>query len=126
MHEKPWLSWITLFITSSTLLCCALPILLVTLGFGAVVAGLFYNIPGLLFLAEHKFWTLSISGLLLMILAWTIWKPNLNCPADPTLANYCNKAKQWNRRLFSLSVVLWLLGLFFSVLILPFRQLLNI
>ena len=48
--EKPYLKWLTLFIASGTLLCCALPILLVTLGFGALVASLNYNIPGLVFL----------------------------------------------------------------------------
>ena len=52
--DKPHLGWLTLFITSGTLLCCALPILLVSLGFGAVAASLNYNIPGLLFLAENK------------------------------------------------------------------------
>ncbi len=125
-RKKSWISWITLFVTSSTLLCCTLPILLVSLGFGAVVASLFYNIPGLMFLAEHKFWTLSISAIMLIILGWTIWKPNQNCPTDPILASYCQKTNKWNRWLFSLSVVLWLLGFFFSTLILPLRELLNL
>ena len=68
-QSKTKLRWLTLFITSGTLLCCALPVLLVSLGFGAVVASLNYNIPGLFFLAEHKLWALSISGLLLTFLA---------------------------------------------------------
>ena len=58
-QDQPYLRWLTLFVTSGTLLCCALPILLVTLGFGAVVASLNYNIPGLLFLAEHQSWALG-------------------------------------------------------------------
>ena len=47
---KYYLRWVTLFVTSATLLCCALPILLVTLGFGVVVASLNYNILGLVML----------------------------------------------------------------------------
>jgi len=124
--DRSYLRWLTLFVTSGTLLCCALPILLVSLGFGAVVAGLNYNIPGLLFLAEHQIWTLSLSALLLVFLAWVIWRPNQSCPADPELAAVCEKAKRWNQRVFWLSVVIWSIGFFFSVLLLPIRQLLDL
>jgi magnesium-transporting ATPase (P-type) len=124
--DKPHLGWLTLFITSGTLLCCALPILLVSLGFGAVVASLNYNIPGLLFLAEHKIWTLSLSALLLVFLAWVIWRPNQYCPTEPQLANACQSAKRWNKRIFWLSVIIWCIGFFASVLLLPLRQLLNV
>ena len=125
-HDKSYLRWLTLFITSGTLLCCTLPILLVSLGFGAVVAGLNYNIPGLMFLAEHKLWTLSLSALLLLFLAWVIWRPNQVCPADFELATYCQKAKLWNQRIFWVSVAMWVIGFFFSVMLLPLRQLLNL
>lgn len=124
--DKPHLRWLTLFITSGTLLCCALPILLVSLGFGAVVASLNYNIPGLMFLAEHKYWTLTLSALLLLVLAWVVWRPNQSCPADPELAAYCQSAKRWNKRIFWLSVAIWLIGFFASVLLLPLRNLLNL
>ena len=124
--EKPYLKWITLFIASGTLLCCALPILLVTLGFGAVVASLNYNIPALLFLAEHKIWTLTIAALILMVLAWVIWRPNQHCPSDPALAALCIKSRQWNKRIFWLSLLIWLIGIFTSYLLLPIRNLLDL
>ena len=124
--NRPYLRWLTLFVTSSTLLCCALPILLVSLGFGAAVASLNYNIPGLVFLAEHKLWTLSLSTLFLIFLAWVIWRPNQSCPSDSHLAELCQTSKKWNKRIFWLSVSIWSIGLFFSVLLLPLRNLLNI
>ncbi len=74
--DKSYLRWLTLFVASGTLVCCALPIILVSMGFGAVVASLNYNIPGLIFLAENKVWTLSLAALLLCLLAWVIWRPN--------------------------------------------------
>lgn len=126
VYQKPYLRWMTLFITSGTLLCCALPVLLVSLGFGAVVASLNYNIPGLTFLAEHKFWTLSLSALLLLVLAWVIWRPNQSCPTDPGSAKLCQQTKQWNIRIFWLSVGIWVTGFFFSVLLLPLRQFFNV
>lgn len=123
--DKSWPGWLTLFVTSSSLLCCALPVLLVSIGFGAVVASLNYKIPGLLYLAEHKLWTLSLSALLLVFLAWLIRRSDQSCPADPQLAVHCQKTKRWNQRIFWLSVVIWLIGFFFSVSLLPLRQFLN-
>lgn len=124
--DKPYLRWLILFVTGSTLLCCALPIFLVSLGFGAVVASLNYNIPGLMFLAENKIWTLSLSGLLLVFLAWVIWRPSQSCTSDPKLALYCKKATFWNKRIFWLSIAIWSIGFFFSFLLLPLRILLDI
>ena len=123
--NKAYLRWLTLFISSGTLLCCALPILLVSLGFGAVVASLNYNIPGLVFLAEHKIWTLSLSALFLFFLAWVIWQPNQSCPANPQLAALCQTSQRWNKRIFWLSVMIWSIGFFFSIVLLPLRQFFN-
>jgi len=124
--EKPYLKWLALFIASGTLLCCALPILLVTLGFGAVVASLNYNIPGLIFLAEHKVWTLSLAALVLIALAGVIWRPNQRCPTEPTLAALCQKSKRWNTRIFWLSSMIWFIGFFTSYLLLPIRNFFNL
>jgi hypothetical protein len=124
--DKSYLRWTTLLIASGTLVCCALPIVLVSMGFGAVVASINYNIPVLVFLAENKLWTLSIAALLLVFLAWVIWSPNQSCPADPKLAAYCQKAKNWNRKIFWASVSIWGIGIFFSYLLLPIRQFLDV
>jgi thiamine transporter ThiT len=123
--DRPYLRWLTLFASGGTLVCCALPIVLVSMGFGALAASLSFNIPGLVFLAENKFWTLSLSALLLLFLAGVIWRPGQSCPADPGLAAYCARAKTWNRKIFSLSVIVWAIGFFFSYLLLPLRQLLD-
>ena len=120
----PHLRWLTLFVASGTLLCCALPIVLVSMGFGAVVASLNFNIPVLVLLAEHKLWTLGLSAALLVILAWVIWRPNQACPADPELAAICQTTQKWNQRIFWISLFIWVTGFFFSVLLLPLRQLL--
>ena len=124
--DKSWLRWITLFTTSSTLLCCALPILLVSLGLGSVVASMNYNIPGMFWLAQHKYWTLVLSALMLSFLAWMIWRPNQSCPSDPELAQHCETSKMWNKRIFLVSVIIWSIGVFFSLILLPLRNLLGV
>ena len=45
---------LSLFASTSTLLCCALPALLITLGAGAVMAGLTAAFPGIMWLSANK------------------------------------------------------------------------
>ncbi|MEK9543313.1 MAG: hypothetical protein VW016_07530, partial [Luminiphilus sp.] len=45
---------LALFTSASTLLCCALPALLISIGAGAVMAGLTATLPGIMWLSAHK------------------------------------------------------------------------
>lgn len=56
------LSYFSLFTSLSTLLCCALPSLLVLFGLGASVASTLSFFPWLVALSRHKQWTFTISG----------------------------------------------------------------
>ena len=56
---------LSLFASTSTLLCCALPTLLVTLGLGAVVAGAVTSLPWLVPLSENKEWMFLGAGVLI-------------------------------------------------------------
>lgn len=58
------LSILSLFASTSTLLCCALPVVLVTLGFGAFVAGAVSSVPGLVTLSNHSGWVFAVAGVL--------------------------------------------------------------
>ena len=59
------LSYFSLFTSLSTLLCCALPSLLVLFGLGASVASMLSFLPWLVALSRHKVLTFSISGALI-------------------------------------------------------------
>ena len=118
------LGWLALFTSFGTLLCCALPILLVTLGFGAVVASLTYQLPWLVTLSENKLWLFSISGLLLAACAWALWRQTIICPTDPALAFRCQQAKRWNQRLFFGALIIWCIGFIAAFLLFPLRNLL--
>jgi hypothetical protein len=58
------LSYFSLFTSVGTLLCCALPSLLVLAGLGASVASTLSALPWLVTLSRHKHWTFAISGTL--------------------------------------------------------------
>jgi hypothetical protein len=121
MTRSSRLGWLGLFTSLGTLLCCALPILLVTMGFGAVVASVTSQSPWLVTLVEQKIWMFSVSGGLLALSAWVIWSPRKTCPTDPDLALYCQQAKRWNLRLFWVALTIWIIGFFAAYLALPLR-----
>jgi hypothetical protein len=64
-RENPLLSYLSLFTSLGTLLCCALPSLLVLLGLGATVASFLSAVPWLVTLARHKVWVFTVSGALI-------------------------------------------------------------
>lgn len=112
-------AWLVLFASSTTLICCALPILLVTLGLGAVSASLFANLPFLVTLAQYKAWMFAASGAVLALTAWLLYRPGRACPIDPELAAQCERAHRWNLRLFWVSTGIWGLGFAAAYLALP-------
>jgi len=61
------LSYFSLFTSLSTLLCCALPSLLVLAGLGASVGSMLSALPWLVALSKHKQWTFGISGALIVL-----------------------------------------------------------
>src|SRR5437764_12820625 len=61
----PLLNYLSLFTSFGTLLCCALPSLLVLLGLGATVASFLSAVPWLVTLSHHKNWVFLVSGLLI-------------------------------------------------------------
>ncbi len=113
MDAKPrtW-SWILLFTTSATLVCCAIPIILVTLGMGAVVATLAGSAPWLITLSMYKIPIFAVSGALIGGAVWAVYRSGRTCPADPELAAACAAADKWNKRFLWVSGVLWFIGFF--------------
>jgi mercuric ion transport protein len=61
------MSYFSLFSSVGTLLCCALPSLLVLAGLGASVASTLSFLPWLVALSRHKHWTFLISGMLIAL-----------------------------------------------------------
>ncbi|WP_177418283.1 hypothetical protein [endosymbiont of Lamellibrachia barhami] len=119
-------TWLTLFVTTGTLVCCALPILLVTLGLGATVAALTSALPFLITLSQHKAWVFALSGLMLGLSGWLLYRSGRSCPSDPQLGELCNKTHIWNRRIYWSSVTIWGIGFVAAYLALPLRIWLDI
>jgi len=106
---------LALFASTSTLLCCALPALLITLGAGAVMAGLTSSIPGIIWLTEHKLILFGVSGALLIAAVVTKWMTrNAPCPIDPKLAKACTFWRRTGSIILATAIVFYLIGAFFA------------
>ena len=85
---------LSLFTSLGTLFCCALPALFVVLGAGAALAGLLSNAPYLIVLSKYKVLLFLISGSLMIISGYLIWRSrNAPCPADPLKARACKRLR---------------------------------
>ncbi len=113
------LGWLALFASLPTLLCCALPIVFVALGFGASWAALYSSFPVIGVIIAHKLWIFIGSGLLLTLAAWLLWRPGQSCPPQPELARLCRRVQRWNRRLVLAGAAIWLLGFTAAYLSVP-------
>ncbi len=108
---------LSLFASTSTLLCCALPALLVTLGMGATLAGFVSAAPWLVALSKYKLWLFAGSGLLLLGSGWLTWKArSLPCPADPAQARACMRLRAISAWMLGISALVWAVGFFFAFL----------
>ena len=115
---KKVISFLSLFGSLSTLLCCALPVLFVTLGMGAVFASITATFPQLYFIIEKKDPLFLITGFLLTGSYFLMKKAeNLSCPTDINKKEICQTVKPLSQKIFRFSVTVYLIGAFTSYLL---------
>ena len=111
------LGYLALFSSVGTLLCCALPSLLVLLGLGATMASVLATAPWLVALSRHKEWVFATSVILVAANFYYVYRlaPRLlarrgACDADDPA---CGRATRMSRGLLWVSALLLAIG--FSV-----------
>jgi hypothetical protein len=113
-HVLPTL---TLFTSLSTLVCCALPALFVTLGAGATLAGVVSAVPQLVWFSDNKIPLFVFSGVMLLIGGYLQHRARFEpCPIDPVLAQACTRNRRISRMVYIFSLILFLVGGFFAFL----------
>lgn len=106
---------LALFGSFSTLLCCALPALLVSLGAGAAMIGLVGAVPQLVLLSEHKVGLFTFAGTMLTLSAASRFASrNAPCPADPAKAAACRRLRRLSRGGFCASLIMYATGFYFA------------
>ena len=85
---------VALITSLSTLVCCTLPAVMITLGMGAALSSLTSNVPQLIWLSAHKLLVFG-GSFVLLCLAWLVrfLTRNMPCPADPAQAKLCSRLR---------------------------------
>ena len=117
------LNYFSLFSSFSTLICCALPSILVLLGMGTAVASMLSAAPWLVGFSRHKVWTFSIAGALIacsFVMTYVI-APRLQsgeqCDADDP--NTCREVSKVSRVILWCSAMIYAGGFFVAYLLGP-------
>jgi len=115
--KQTLLPMLSLFTSLGTLMCCALPALLVTIGMGATMAGLVSAAPWITVLSDYKPIVFAVSGMMLALAAFMQWRArNAPCPIDPAKARACASLRKFSLGVIIFSVVIYLVGFFFAFL----------
>ena len=120
------LNYFSLFSSFSTLICCALPSVLVLLGMGSAVASLLSAAPWLVSLSRHKIWTFGIAGALIatsFVMTYVV-APRLrggeSCAADDP--KMCGEVSKVSRFILWASALIWSGGFFVAYLLGPILE----
>lgn len=110
-------AFLSLFTSTGTLICCALPALLVSIGAGAVMAGLIEAVPQITWFGKYKTWVFAFAALMLALSGYLQWRARYQpCPADPIKAKACMRARKISWIIWWISVVAFAVGFFFAFL----------
>ena len=111
------ITWLTIFTSASTLLCCALPALLVALGAGAALASFVGVFPQIVWVSENKSLVFVGAGMMLAVAGYLQYRARfLPCPADAGLAAACARQRRVSSAIYFVSLALYVVGVGFAVL----------
>ena len=108
-------AWLSLFTSTGTLVCCALPALLVALGAGAALSSLVTVLPQLVWLSEHKLAVFGLAGAMLVGAGALQWRSrSAPCPVEPALRDACLRTRRTSRRVYLVSLALFAVGAWYA------------
>jgi len=108
-------NFLSLFTSGSTLICCALPATLVSLGSVATLTSLISMFPQLIWISEHKAMVFGLAAFMLLIAGYLQWQArNAPCPADRMLAELCSNARRRALYVYWISVSVFTIGAIFA------------
>ena len=111
-------NFFSLFASSSTLICCALPAIFVALGAGASFASLITAFPFLITLSQYKAYITLFALVMIALAGYVNYKTYyMPCPADPELGRACSETRKKSRYLYYVSVGIFLFASIFTYIV---------
>jgi len=115
LKQTHFSSLLSLLTSSSTLICCAIPALLVTIGAGAALSSLVSVFPQVVGLSEHKPLVFGVATAAMLGAGILQWRARyLPCPADPALREVCLKTRRNSLIIYWISVGILAIGAWFA------------
>lgn len=112
------LSILSLFTSTGTILCCALPALLVAIGAGAALSSLIATFPQIVWVSKYKLYIFTAAFILIILSGYLQWYARkLPCPSDKLLAVKCIKARRVSLVIYFVSLGILLIGFTFAFVI---------
>lgn len=119
-------SFLSIFGSSSTLLCCALPAMLSIIAGGAAVGALVSTFPWLIPLSRYHNWIFFVAGISLLVNGIFVFRPKGKVACAITGGKGCKVAGSFSKWIFWISIVLYGVGVFFTYLYVPIVKLLGV
>lgn len=119
------ISFLALFTSTGTLLCCALPASLAAIAGGSAVVGLMSTFPWLAPLSQHNGWIFLVAGVLIGFNALVSFRPKAAVACAITGGKGCEVAGSFSRIMLWTSIVVYVIGVFMSYAIVPILRLLE-
>lgn len=115
MKEKI-ISFFSLFGSSATLICCALPATIAAVAGGSAVVSLISAFPFLIIISQNKDWIFLGAGLLLIFNGIITLKPKGKLACSVTGGKGCKIAGKFQKYMFWFSSALFIIGGFMAYL----------
>ncbi len=79
------------------------------------MAGLASDVPGLIWISEHKVGVFTFAGLMLLGNGIWLWmNRNAPCPIDPKLRDACISGRKASKIIYFISAAIFTVGVFFA------------
>ena len=122
MLRKKIVSFFSLFGSSATLLCCALPAALSIIAGGTAVGALLSTFPWLIPLSKYKIWIFIVGGFFLFINGIFVLRPQGKLACSINGGKSCEIASGITKGLFWFSLILYSIGAFFAYALVPIMR----
>ena len=118
-------NFLSVFTSTGTLLCCALPAALAAVAGGAAVGTLITTFPWLITVSHYKGWIFIMAGSLIVFSGFLTLRPQGKLACSITGGKGCEVAGRFTKSMFWSAVGIYGIGAFFSYAIVPILRLLD-
>lgn len=118
-------SFFSLFTSTGTLICCALPAAVAAFAGGAAVTSMISIFPWMVPLSANKGWIFLGSAIMLIISGVLIYRPKGKVACSVTGGEGCEVVGRFTKIMFWSSASIYIIGVFFAYALVPILRFLE-